>query len=106
MDEKYAIWKGVDRKKIEWNPIIDKNKCTGRGMCVTSCGRAVYDYDWEEEKSVVARPYNCLVGCTSCQKWCIFEAISFPDGKIVKDFIKKNKILLKAKEELDQLKEK
>jgi len=105
MEEKFAKWKGVDRKKIKWYPTIDTDKCTGCGMCVTTCGRNVFDFDWKEKKPVVARPFQCMVGCTSCQVWCVFDAISFPDRKIVRDFIKKNKILAKAKKDLDSLKD-
>jgi len=73
-------------------------------MCVTSCGRNVFDYDWERKKAIVARPLQCLVGCTSCQNWCVFDAISFPDSQYVKDLIKKRKVLLLAKEELEKRK--
>ena len=45
MDEKFAKWKGVDRNKIKWNPKIEEKKCTGCGMCITSCGRDVFDFD-------------------------------------------------------------
>lgn len=104
-DDKFAKWKGIDRKKIEWHPTINLEKCVGCGMCVTTCGRKVFDFDWAKEKSIVAKPNNCLVGCTSCESWCVFDAISFPDRNIVKNFIKENKILLKAKQELDEFKQ-
>ena len=97
-------WKGVDRNKIKWNPKIDKSKCVGCGMCVTTCGKKVFDFDWTERKSIVARPDSCMVGCTSCEVWCIYDAISFPDKNIVRDFIKKNNILAKAKEDLNEFK--
>jgi len=103
MDEKFAKWKGVDRTKIDWHPVIDKGKCTGCGMCVTTCGRKVFDFDWAENKSVVAQPENCMVGCSSCERWCVFDAISFPDKNLVREFIKENKILNKSKEELNEL---
>ncbi len=102
MDEKFSKWKGVDRAKIDWHPTIDGAKCTGCGMCVTSCGRNVFDFDREKNKSVVARPNNCMVGCTSCETWCIFDAISFPDRQHVKDLIKENGLLKVAKKELEE----
>ncbi len=105
MDEKFARWKGVDRTKINWYPTIDTKRCTGCGMCVTTCGRNVFDFDWSQNKSVVARPNNCMVGCTSCEAWCIFDAISFPDKKNVREFIKENNILEKAKEDLEEFKQ-
>ncbi len=105
MEEKFAKWKGVNRSEINWNPNIDESKCTGCGMCVTSCGRKVFDFDKEKNKSVVARPLQCMVGCTSCEVWCIYDAISFPDKRIVKDFIKKNNVLHKAHEDLEEFKQ-
>ena len=102
LPEKYAKWKGIPREEIEWYPIIDKEKCTGCGMCITSCGREVFDYDVENKKAVVARPYQCMVGCTSCQVWCVFNAISFPDPKYVKNLIKERKVLVLAKKQLEE----
>ncbi|OYT64498.1 hypothetical protein B6U74_05405 [Candidatus Bathyarchaeota archaeon ex4484_205] len=48
IDPKFAYWKGIPREEITWHPTVDESKCTGCGMCVTSCGRNVFDYDWEE----------------------------------------------------------
>jgi len=101
-DPKFAKWKGVPREEIKWSPKIDEKKCTGCGMCITSCGRNIFDFDKEKNKSVVARPNNCMVGCTSCEVWCIFDAISFPDKKIVEDLIKEKGLLKIAKKELEE----
>lgn len=98
----YAMWKGVPREQIDWHPTIDENKCTGCGMCVTTCGREVFDFDFAAQKPVVARPLQCLVGCTSCEAWCIFEAIHFPDKNYVRDVIKENRILVMAKKQLEE----
>jgi len=67
LPEKFAKWKGVPREEIDWHPIVDTDKCTGCGMCVTSCGRKVFDYDVENKKAVVVRALQCMVGFTSCQ---------------------------------------
>jgi NAD-dependent dihydropyrimidine dehydrogenase PreA subunit len=100
--EKFAQWKGVPREEIEWNPRIDKNKCVGCGMCVTTCGRDVFDYDLQDKKAVVAKPLQCMVGCTSCQVWCVYDAISFPDPQRVRNFIKEKKILVFTKKQLEE----
>lgn len=102
LPEKFATWKGVPREEIDWHPTIDEDRCRGCGMCFTSCGRNVFDYDEDSEKSVVARPLQCMVGCTSCESWCVFEAISFPDKQYVRDFIKEKKILVAANRELEE----
>ncbi len=102
VDKKYSMWKGIPREEIDWHPIIDETKCVGCGMCITTCGRNVFDFDIENKKAIVSRPIQCMVGCTSCEVWCIYDAISFPDKQIVKDFIKKNKILVKSKKELEE----
>lgn len=102
LPKEFAMWKGIPREKIDWHPTIDESKCTGCGMCITSCGRKVFDFDANKGKSVVARPLQCMVGCTSCKVWCVFDAISFPDPQYVRDLIKENKVLLLAKKQLEE----
>ena len=95
-------WKGIPREEIDWHPLIDENKCIGCGMCFTSCGKKVFDYDVKKRKAVVARPKQCMVGCTSCEVWCIFNAISFPDKQYVKNLIKEKGVLTFVKKELEE----
>ncbi|MHA1855266.1 MAG: 4Fe-4S dicluster domain-containing protein [Promethearchaeota archaeon] len=104
LPEKFAKWKGVDRNEIEWHPIIDAQKCIGCGMCVTTCGRKVFSFNYKTHKSEVTRPIQCLVGCRSCEIWCIYDAISFPDKKIVRDFIKEHQLHIKATKEIKEAK--
>ena len=101
VSEKFAYWNGIPREEINWYPTVDESKCVGCGMCVVSCGRNVFDYDCERRKAIVARPLQCLVGCTSCGTWCVFDAISFPDPQYVKNLIKEKRVLLLAKKELE-----
>jgi ferredoxin len=54
LDPKFAKFHGIDRDKIDWHPKIDESKCVGCGLCVTSCGRGVYKFDYENKKSKVA----------------------------------------------------
>lgn len=100
LPEKFAVWKGIPRQDIDWHPTIDESTCTGCGMCVTSCGREVFGYDAAKRKGLVEKPLQCLVGCTSCESWCVFQAISFPDKQYVRDVIRKNKVLALAKQQL------
>jgi len=108
-DPKFTKFHGVDREKIRWNPTIDESKCLGCGMCATSCTRGVYKFDYENKKSKVVNPTNCMVACQTCANLCPAGAISFAENetprdkaqRIVKDFA----LLPKAKEDLGKRKE-
>ena len=102
LPEQFAKWNGIPREEIDWHPTIDESKCTGCGMCVVNCGKKVFDYENNRKKSIVARPLQCMVGCTSCEVWCVFDAISFPDAQRVKDIIKQKKVLSLVKQQLEQ----
>ncbi|MCX6768520.1 MAG: 4Fe-4S ferredoxin [Candidatus Micrarchaeota archaeon] len=99
-DKKFSEWHGIPRERIKWNPAVDERKCTGCGMCATGCGRNVYDWSFEQNKPVVARPNNCLVGCVTCSNTCLFGAIAFPDKERLRKVIIENGVLAKAKNEL------
>lgn len=106
---KFAEFHGIDRDKIDWYPTTDESKCIGCGMCATSCGRGVYKFDYENKKSKVVNPNNCMVACQTCANLCPTKAISFAENdatrekaqKIVKDF----QLLPKVKEELEKRKD-
>lgn len=108
-DPKFTKFQGVDRDLIQWNPEIDESKCIGCGMCVTSCGRGVYKFDYENQKSKVAKPNNCMVACQTCANLCPVKAITFAEGdktrekaqKIVIDL----QLLSKAKMALEKRKD-
>ncbi len=108
-DPKFAKFHGVDREQIQWNPVIDEEKCIGCGMCTTSCGRGVYKFDYENKKSKVVNPNNCMVACQTCANLCPAKAIEFAENdetrekaqKIVNDF----QLIPKVKEELEFRKE-
>jgi len=99
-DKGLMEWHGISREEIKWWPTVDKEKCVGCGMCFLGCGRKVYDYDLKNRKSVVARPLNCMVGCTTCQVTCMAGAISFPDKEYVREIIRKNNLVEKAREKV------
>jgi NAD-dependent dihydropyrimidine dehydrogenase PreA subunit len=88
---------GYPREKVEWFPTIDEKKCVSCGMCM-NCGKEVFDWVSEKGKPVVARPYECVVGCSTCANLCLGNAISFPDIRTVKDLYKKEGIYPKVKD--------
>jgi NAD-dependent dihydropyrimidine dehydrogenase PreA subunit len=98
-----APWLGIERSTIDWSPRIDEDLCTGCGLCVTTCGRKVFDYDFERKKAVVARPTQCMVACTTCKTLCPHKAIGFPPESYIAHLIKEHKLLIEAKSRLEQL---
>lgn len=81
-------WKGIPRDEIPWNPTIEESKCTGCKKCFEFCKHHVYRFDEKAEKSRVARPLECVVGCSSCKGLCEAEAISFPPLSMLADMLK------------------
>ncbi len=71
-----STYMGIPRDKIPWYPTIDANLCTGCGACMEFCEHDVYAQG--ESTTIVANPYNCVVGCRACSKDCPVDAISFP----------------------------
>ncbi len=95
-------WHGVSRADFAWNPVIDYSKCTSCGLCLLSCGSAVFAWSKSQAKYLVANPGNCVVGCTTCGRVCPEVAISFPDDPVhfVKAAIVKHKVFPAVKKEL------
>ncbi|MEF8825342.1 MAG: 4Fe-4S binding protein [Halapricum sp.] len=60
LPEKFAEWKGIDRRTIEWHPTIDADACVGCGLCVTSCEREVFGYDDEQKEATVENPTSVV----------------------------------------------
>jgi len=102
-------WHGIDRKKIDWYPVIDESKCIGCGLCATTCGRRVYKYDYKNRKSKVVNPYNCMVACQTCANLCPAKAIFFAENDTTREkaqgIIREFQLLPKVKEELKVKKE-
>lgn len=66
---------GFPREKIQWHPIIDEGKCNACGVCL-NCGMKVFQ--WVDGRPKVAKPNDCVIGCTTCANLCPQWAISFP----------------------------
>ncbi|MBO8131376.1 MAG: ferredoxin family protein [Candidatus Marinimicrobia bacterium] len=78
---------GIPREKIPWYPAVDENACTKCSTCLDFCANDVFE---QGEGSVeVVRPYNCVVGCSSCQNVCPSGAIRFPDMRQFVETLKK-----------------
>ena len=100
-------WWGIPRKEIEWYPRIDYERCIGCGLCFLTCsGRVVFDWDFEKMKPVVARPYNCMVGCNTCAKLCPRDAILFPPLGYLRKIRDEAMAIIGAREKLLELRKK
>ncbi|WMT44059.1 MAG: ferredoxin family protein [Cuniculiplasma divulgatum] len=97
-----GTWHGVERRLVEWYPIVDAQKCDGCGMCLLTCGNDVYRWDLHASKPVVVNPGKCVIGCTTCGKLCDRDAIAFPEDpkKFVRNVVIKYKIFPRVKEDL------
>ncbi len=101
----YAHWMGLERRKIEWYPQIDEDKCNGCGLCIEGCEREVMDLEPGQDNAVVVNPYNCKVGCTTCSVYCLRDAISFPDKEYVRQLIQEYELAEKARSKRNEIEE-
>ena len=69
-------------------------------MCVTSCGRGVYAFDYERNRPTAIAPRQCMVGCTTCATICLQDAIEFPSRGYIRGIIRRNRLLRQAKDML------
>ena len=93
-------WHNIARSEIAWAPKVVANRCIGCGLCVTSCGRNVYSFDYAKKQPVVTAPQMCMVGCTTCATNCTQDAIEFPSAGYIRHLIKQRKVLRQVKDEL------
>jgi len=64
-----------------WYPVIDRDRCTGCGICHDFClfGTYVRDDSLDPSRRIqVANPLNCKVGCPACARLCKSAALIFP----------------------------
>jgi len=77
-------YKGIPRDAIPWFPKVDPKKCSGCSSCVEFCSQGVFTFDG---KSHVTKPYNCVVGKSSCRAFCPEKAIAFPTHSELKGIL-------------------
>ena len=90
---------GYPRENVNWFPTIDRSKCVKCGMCM-NCGKSVYK--WTDKGAVVANPYECVVGCSTCANLCMGKAISFPAISELHALYKKEGLWAKVKKQMEE----
>lgn len=100
---KDKTWHGIPREDIPWYPTVDAATCIGCTLCYVTCGRLVYEM--VENKAVAARPYDCMVGCSTCATVCPVEAISFPDRDLIWKLEREHRIFKVVRQEAREKKE-
>ncbi len=90
-------WHGIPRERIEWYPSLLGERCDGCGLCITSCVRRVFAFDYEASRPVVTAPKQCQVGCTVCAAVCITDAIEFPPQRYLHQIIRQNSIQIQSR---------
>jgi NAD-dependent dihydropyrimidine dehydrogenase PreA subunit len=98
------MWHGIVREEIPWYPTVNAEECIGCSLCYVSCGRSVYEM--ENNKSIAAKPYNCMVGCSTCATVCPTQAIIFPSRDLIWKLEREHKIFKIVREEAKEKKTK
>jgi len=93
-------WHGIARQEIKWFPTVNSDACIGCGLCYVTCGRGVYDL--EGKTAVATRPYDCMVGCSTCATVCPVEAITFPGRDLIWKIEREHKIFKLVRQESQQ----
>ena len=81
----YGTWRGHPREHIPRFPTVALDLCNGCGACPKFCAFGVFEAT-EDGKVVVAEPFKCQVGCSSCIRVCKPKAITFPPRNVLKPF--------------------
>jgi NAD-dependent dihydropyrimidine dehydrogenase PreA subunit len=68
----------IPRERVNWQPAINYDACTGDRACIDFCKNDVFVWDEENRRPIVQEPLNCVIGCDSCAQICPVEAITFP----------------------------
>jgi NAD-dependent dihydropyrimidine dehydrogenase PreA subunit len=90
-------WHGIPRNEIPWFPTVNAETCIGCTLCYVTCGRGVYEM--KDRVAVASRPYECMVGCSTCATVCPVEAIDFPGRDLVWKLEREHKIFKIVRQE-------
>lgn len=63
-----------------------------------NCGKQVYT--WTKAGPVVAKPMDCVVGCTTCANLCKGEAITFPNVNELRELYRKEHLWAKVTKQM------
>jgi NAD-dependent dihydropyrimidine dehydrogenase PreA subunit len=92
-----SMWHGIPRREIPWFPTVDADACIGCTLCYVTCGRGVFDM--QDKIAIAARPYECMVGCSTCATVCPVEAITFPGRDVIWKLEREHKIFKIVRQE-------
>ena len=80
---------GRQRNRFPWFPTIKCEDCLLDLECLNFCPADVFDWDAATGKPVVARPLDCIPGCSTCAENCKGKSISLPGKKQVAAALKR-----------------
>lgn len=83
--QKSRLWHGLPREQVAWYPTIREDLCNQCGKCVPFCSEKVFA--WEQDKVIVATPFDCQVGCNSCERVCPGKAITLPPQAMLRGLL-------------------
>jgi len=86
-EEKYE---GIPRKKIQWDPQVNYEKCVSCGKCVDFCHMNAFKFEEKDgKKRPAVNPNRCVVFCKGCEDICPEGAITHPSEKETQKLIEK-----------------
>lgn len=77
------MWRGIPREQVPWHPSIFDDLCNRCGKCIQFCPEKVFAWTEDHAGVVIASPFDCQIGCNSCERICPCEAITFPPRSIL-----------------------
>jgi ferredoxin len=78
------IFKSAHHEELDFNVVINEDKCRGTGICVDVCPKNCFTIDKKRHKAEMTGEADCEK-CAACIVQCPFDALSFQsdDGKTI-----------------------